>query len=144
MTTGLLFNTSLVWFNSAKNKVTKNQTIIGFNDTKDARRGCEYGIHAEMDVLGKFSRIFSRKRNYKNMKRIITRNLLVIRIDRNGNLKESRPCCKCLEILYTSRSCRIQYVYYSTSDGTIVREKFRDLYEKRNEYHTRRFIIRNA
>lgn len=132
-------STSLAWFNSAKNSVLKNQAIIGFNHTKNARRGCEYGIHAEMDVLSKFSRIFSRKRNYKNMKRKVMRDLFVIRIDRHGNLKESRPCCKCLEILYTSRSCRIQYVYYSTSDGTVVREKFMDLYNRRHEYKTRRF-----
>lgn len=106
---------------------------------KNARRGCEYCIHAEMDAISKFSRIFSRKRNYKNMKRKVVMDLVVIRISGCGDFGNSRPCCKCLETLHLSRTCRIRYVYYSTRDGTIVRERFTDLYTRRHEYHTRRF-----
>lgn len=106
---------------------------------KNARRGCNYCTHAEMDALSKYSRIFSRKRNYKNRKACVKMDMIVIRINDRGQLRNSKPCSKCLEIMNVSRSCRIENIYYSTNNGEIIKEKFVDLFERRDQYVTPRF-----
>lgn len=111
---------------------------VGFNSTKETWNGCQYGIHAEIDAMQKLNRLYKNKRNVKRIKRV---DLLVIRLGRLGDYRSSKPCEKCLETLYKMESYKVRYIYYSTENGTIVREKFKDLYDKRHEYKTRRFMV---
>ena len=65
-------------------------------------------IHAELNVFEKLS-----KKKIKGM------DILVIRINNNFALRNSRPCNQCIEKL---RKIGIRKVFYSTDDGTIVSE----------------------
>lgn len=77
-------------------------------------------IHAEDAGMNKFNRI-------NNHRRIINRSdtldILVIRISRSGILGNSRPCRNCIRRL-SKIGYKIKHVYYTTNDGSIVREKF--------------------
>lgn len=73
--------------------------------------------HAEMDVLNKV-------KNKKNMPKKI--DLMVIRLTKTGLLTESRPCYHCLCFMEKC-TLDIRDVYYSTSEGTIVKEKLSDM-----------------
>lgn len=113
---------------------------IGFNSTRDTWNGCKYGIHAEIDAMKKLNKKYcSKKKGMKNKKKKQV-DLIVIRIGRLGDYRSSKPCQKCLESLVQMKCFKVRYIYYSTKEGTIVKEKFSDLYEKRHEYRTRRFI----
>lgn len=70
--------------------------------------------HAEQNALKK---LISFPKKMKNI------SLLVIRMSKNGTLGESRPCYHCLSAMERSK-LNIKWIYYSTKEGTIVREKF--------------------
>jgi hypothetical protein len=70
--------------------------------------------HAEVDALLKI-------KNYRNNPKEV--NILVVRINKNGNLEKSRPCKDCIRMMQMSNFV-IKYIYYSTADGIIVKEKF--------------------
>ena len=75
----------------------------------------------EIDAINKLPGI-------KN-KRIMTINLIVVRINKRGELRYSRPCNKCLSELQVlqSRSYRLKYIYYSNENGEIIREKYANM-----------------
>lgn len=50
--------------------------------------------------------------------------MVVIRIDCNGNLVDSKPCEKCIA---TMSSCGIKKVTYSTADGILITEKVKNI-----------------
>jgi len=75
--------------------------------------------HAEMDALNKI-------KNKRELPKVV--DIFVVRFAKGGTLGESRPCCHCLQSLAKSR-LRIKHVYYSTNDGSIVREKFDTMME---------------
>lgn len=79
--------------------------------------------HAEMDAL--------RKLNYKNLPRTV--DIFVIRISKTGILGESRPCIDCLKMMERS-GLNIKYIYYSTKDGTILRERFSKMFYSDSTY----------
>lgn len=87
-------------------------------------------LHAEIDA-------YSKIKNYKNIPKKL--DLLVIRITNGGNLAESRPCFHCINILAKSK-LNIKNVYYSTSGGIIVCEKFTDLILNSKKYITGGFL----
>lgn len=70
--------------------------------------------HAEMDALDKI-------KYKKNVPKKI--DLFVIRLTKVGDLTESRPCLHCLIRLKLS-GLNIKHVYYSNSEGNIIRESF--------------------
>jgi len=121
----------LVWFNGNLNGGKK--VLQGYNSFKDAWNGCNYTNHAEMDIIRKLNRV-SKHKETKREKRKKTYNLVVIRVNKQGNLRDSKPCHRCLEALYATNFCKIKYVYYSTNNGTIVKRKFADLYDDRSSY----------
>lgn len=59
----------------------------------------------------------SRKRKLKKCNKI---DLYVVRVNRNGELLDSRPCAECLNAM---KSAEIHKVFYSTSNGTVISEK---------------------
>jgi hypothetical protein len=78
--------------------------------------------HAEIAALNRLqSHQYFRAKNKRNRK--VEYDLLVIRLGKSGKLGSSRPCYHCLNTMEKS-NIKIRYVYYSTEDGTIKREKF--------------------
>ena len=53
-------------------------------------------------------------------------NLVVIRVNKLGNLCESAPCFHCTQELENNNHVQINKLYYSRSDGSITCIKFSD------------------
>lgn len=97
---------------------------VGFNSLRKlSHNNCT--LHAEIDAMNKLCN------NAKgDNKRVTTVNLIVVRTNKQGELRYSRPCNDCirrLKHLY-SRGYRLRYVYYSGKNGEIIREKYSDMY----------------
>jgi cytidine deaminase len=73
--------------------------------------------HAEVDAIGKI-------KNKKNKPKKL--DIVVVRFTKSGALTESRPCYHCLCFMEKC-TLDIRDVYYSTSEGTIVKEKLSDM-----------------
>jgi hypothetical protein len=82
--------------------------------------GRPVSTHAEMEVLRKLYKMKPSVRDSRNLKKC---DILVIRVSSTGKLGQSRPCYHCLQSLSVC-DIKIRYIYYSTSFGTITREKF--------------------
>lgn len=52
-------------------------------------------------------------------------HLLVVRLDREGQLRNSKPCSECLEFL--RRFGHIDKIFYSTDDGRLAVEKLDEM-----------------
>lgn len=86
----------------------KNKIIIGFN--RPIKEKIKYKtIHAEMNAIYNFP---YDKKAIKGMDIIVIRN-------KNGNLKNSRPCNHCIEEMC---NVGIRKVFYSNDEGKIVFE----------------------
>ena len=73
--------------------------------------------HAEIDCLYSLPRCKQvRQSRY---------NLLVVRVTRDGELTDSKPCLFCISHLRKSE--RIKSICYSTSDGKIVKESINSI-----------------
>lgn len=102
----------------------------GENSTREARNGCCYGLHAEMDAIRKLPPIPLKAKK----KRI---SLVVIRVDRMGNLRNSAPCFKCIQYMYRlnlTTSYKIENVYYSNQNGDIIMAKLTELVDQENKH----------
>lgn len=77
--------------------------------------------HAEMDALRKFEELIRIKKIKKKSKM----DLIVIRVNKSGNLAESAPCYHCTKEL-NNANITINKLYFSRSDGTITCVKFSD------------------
>ena len=77
----------------------------------------------------------------KENRKLITVDLLVIKTDKNLCLKNSKPCQKCIEHMarLPKYGYRMRYVYYSNSEGEIIKKNFTDLYHDKNAHISRRF-----
>ena len=96
---------------------------MGENSTREARNGCCYTLHAEMDAIRKLPPIIKKAKR----KRII---LIVIRINRFGKLLNSTPCFKCIQHLTrlnNSSGYKIDKIYYSNQEGKIEITKLSEL-----------------
>jgi cytidine deaminase len=88
---------------------------IGINS--NIKFGFMPSTHAEVDAIGKI-------KNKKNKPKKL--DIVVVRFTKSGALTESRPCYHCL--CFMEKCCLdIRDVYYSTSEGTIVKEKLSDM-----------------
>lgn len=67
-------------------------------------------LHAEQHAIGKV----------QNKKKIENASILVIRINKSGQLMMARPCAVCM---LNIKKNNIQYMFYSNSDGEIISEK---------------------
>jgi deoxycytidylate deaminase len=97
---------------------TKKEFYFGYNTSRSYIDGIlKPTLHAEMDVLKRYAR--------KNTKSLVNSNvlkrkkcsILVIRINKDDELVNSKPCSSCMEHM---RSINIKSVYYSDDDGDIV------------------------
>jgi deoxycytidylate deaminase len=88
---------------------------IGTNSCKSHPETLKYdykdhqkvGIHAELNVCMK-----SGKENLKDY------SMVVLRVDRKGNLANSKPCCGCQSVI---KQFNIGEVWYSDSKGEVVK-----------------------
>ena len=111
---------------------------VGYNSDREAYRGCCYGKHSEMDA------IFKLKRNYKS--KSIPIDIYVTRVNKSGELRNSRPCqkcCKYMKIVASKKGYIVRKVFYPDSNGIVIKVKFKDLYLSRDEYISSHFIKKN-
>ena len=75
------------------------------------------GIHAEQDAINKLKPL-------KYKKKLESINILVIRLSSKNKLQSSKPCANCIESMKnnpTKKGYKIQNVYYSDSEGNIIK-----------------------
>lgn len=104
----------------------------GFNKMGDTD-GLLPGVHAEYDAIRKLIPL-------KNKKRLKNVNILVIRVSGKNKLQSSKPCANCVECMATlpiKLGYRIQHIYYSNNDGSIVKTNLKEL--DNDEKHLSRF-----
>lgn len=90
----------------------------GFNST-----------HAEMDVINKLDLHYYKRNRIKL-------DLYVVRVSKSGNIAESKPCMHCIKTMIKSE-LNIKNVYYSNSNGEIVKTTLYELYMMDSQYITR-------
>jgi tRNA(Arg) A34 adenosine deaminase TadA len=100
--------------NNKKDLTQLRKNIINSN--------CSLSCHAEISALNKYYKN-NRKKKYKQIP-LNKLTIVVIRIDSNGNLMNSKPCSQCISKIYNSG---IKKVIYSTQDGTIITESVKNL-----------------
>ena len=85
-------------------------------------------IHAEVGALKELlSFVNCRLKNLKNMKplkKLSKYSIVVLRVNSNGKLLNSKPCYHCLQIL---KKIGISKIYYSTEDGEIEVQKIKNM-----------------
>ena len=97
--------------------IYKNGKVVfrGHNHLRNSYNGeciC-FSTHAEMDVL---QRVLKKNllRPFKDIIDLSDHVIIVVRVGRDGLLKNSRPCNQCLE---TMTKYRIKKILYSTDSG---------------------------
>lgn len=99
-------------------KIHSVENVVTGENTNRRIWGQPVSTHAEMDALRKIYKMSGDKaKKYEKC------DILVIRISKSGKLGQSRPCYHCLSSLSVC-DLKIRYIYYSTNEGTIVRERF--------------------
>lgn len=93
--------------------------ILGENSDNLLYSNTNIKTHAEMDALNKSKNVIEYKKNKKSKV-----NLIVIRVNKLGELCESAPCHHCTKILALNNHIQIEKLYYSRADGTISCIKF--------------------
>lgn len=113
--------------------VGNNIYSIGVNkfigEMKDKNNKSHYKtMHAEINVFENFS-----KKNVRGM------DILVIRVNKNSALKNSRPCNQCIDKL---QKIGIRKVFYSDDDGYIVSEHLEYMEKRHISSGTRHLLYR--
>ena len=67
------------------------------------------GTHAELDVILK-----------SGLDNLEDHSMIVLRIDRNGKLNNSKPCLGCRSVL---NQFNVKNIFYSNSEGNIVKHE---------------------
>lgn len=92
--------------------------------------GLEPGIHAEQNALLKLKPI-------KIKKKLESINLLVVRFSKTSKIQSSKPCNNCIKIMREipeKKGYKIQHIYYSDSDGSIVKTNLSSLMNEEQHY----------
>jgi len=99
------------------------------NTTRGICRGKSVGsLHAEANALFEFygkSLSYDKKNGWIFDNRIKSNlNLIVVRIDKHGNICNARPCYNCLNMM---KAVGIRRVYYSINADNIICENVKDM-----------------
>lgn len=94
---------------------------IGENSERFRFGNNKLSTHAEMHALQKLNNLIRIKKCKKQKM-----DLVVIRVNKSGNLCESAPCYHCTKELSKSPTVSINKLYFSRSNGTITCIKFSD------------------
>lgn len=100
---------------------------IGENSERLRFGNTRLSTHAEMDALRKLDNLIRVKKCKKQKM-----DLVVIRVNKSGNLCESAPCYHCTKELSNSSMVVINKLYFSRSNGTITCIKFSDWLKNKN------------
>ena len=103
---------------------------IGENSDRVRYGNNKLSTHAEIDALKKLDNLIRVRRCKKQNKM----DLVVIRVNKSGNLCESAPCYHCTKELSESKVVSINKLYFSRYDGTITCIKFSD-WLKNDNFH---------
>mgnify|MGYP000110861417 FL=1 len=105
-------NNSHIAFLVKKNKIIR----IGWNRkrthpeiSKHPYHDGYVGTHAELDVILK-----------SGLDNLENHSIIVLRIDRNGKLNNSKPCLGCRSVL---NQFNVKNIFYSNSEGNIVKHE---------------------
>ena len=110
-------------------------------------------VHAEINAIDNIP-TYKTNKTHKNKKKISKKiiNVMVLRINKSGNLIMSRPCKHCIQSMYNkkykfenyrndgfnkvfkleNKFDSIKYVFYSDEKGNIVRKKLNDLFKSKD------------
>ena len=99
----------------------KGKIAIGQNSDRSPCSNCKIQTHAEIDALRKINNLI-RNKKIKPRNKV---DLLVLRVNKLGDLCQSAPCYHCSQEL-TNSYIKIDKLYYSTAEGSIKYVKFAD------------------
>lgn len=102
-------------------KNIKNIISIGVNINGD-NLGKQQGTHAEISVLKKLPIRYLKKKKPLCM--------FITRINKNGKLKNSKPCKNCiltLQNLIQTRGFKLKTIYYTNQDSEIIKTTLDEL-----------------
>jgi hypothetical protein len=108
----------------------------GFNKMGDSE-GLQPGIHAEYDAIRKLLPL-------RRKKRLVSINILVIRVSGKNKLQSSKPCVNCINTMKTlppKLGYKIEDIYYSSDNGEIIKSSIKNL--ENEEPHYSRFYRQN-
>lgn len=97
------------------------KVVIGENSNNPLHSNSKIKTHAEMDALEKVKSLIRCRKIKKNKM-----NLIVLRVNKIGELCESAPCFHCTKELSENNLIQIDKLYYSTAGGYIVCIKFNE------------------
>lgn len=92
--------------------------------------GLKPGIHAEYDAIRKLVPLNPNKK-LQNI------NIIVVRMSGKNKLQLSKPCANCIQSMKTlpaKLGYRIQHVYYSNDDGSIIKTNLNNLDNEEKHY----------
>jgi deoxycytidylate deaminase len=133
--------------------ILKCKRIIGKPCCNDHNHGyvnnhCSLGsVHAEANVLLSFfgkDMIFDQKKQKWTISskcKLIRKkiDIVVIRINANGDAVNSRPCYNCLKLM---QDIEIRNVFYSTDSNRLICERVKDMISIQSSYITRTMYCR--
>lgn len=99
----------------------QGKIAIGQNSDRSPCSNSKIKTHAEIDALRKINNLI-RNKKIKQRNKV---DLLVLRVNKLGNLCQSAPCLHCSKEL-TNSYITIDKLYFSTTEGTIKYMKFDD------------------
>ena len=94
---------------------------IGQNSERCRFNSKRIKTHAEMDALFKMENLLRINKIKKNRF-----NLIVLRTNRRGDIRESAPCYHCTKELSKNKNIKIDKLYFSRDDGSVSCIKFDD------------------
>ena len=117
-------------FYKGKGSMKKNK-ILSFGVNQIADSDCIVpGIHAELDAINKLQPL-----KYKKILEPIS--ILVIRLSSKNKLQSSKPCANCIDSMKNypiKKGYKIQNVYYSDSEGNIIKTSLTNLDNEEKHY----------
>ena len=100
-------------------------TIIGINTDKPAKNysgTCQVSTHAEIAAIERVQKYINKKNNRQQKM-----DLVVLRVNRQGELCNSAPCIHCTRAICDANAyLQINHLYYSTESQTLIKIRFRD------------------
>jgi cytidine deaminase len=102
---------------------------FGMNQLGDSE-GKTPGVHAECNALSKLMPI-------RRKKKLESINLLVIRLSGKNKIQCSKPCNNCIQTMKTlpqKKGYKIDNIYYSNSDGNIIKTTITSLEKEEKHY----------
>ena len=121
-----------------KNGCDLNPLSYGFNTYDDSRS--DGTIHAEINAI---NNLITHAANKKRLTKI---DILVIRTSKTGKIGMSKPCIKCIIDLSTlpqRKGYILKNIFYSNSEGLIVKTTLRSLIDNRDFHISRYYLNRN-